>query len=164
MYYDTSACTIDCCGSFPKEPIISTLRSAEKMALYKLWSPEPKIIDSTSPGPDLPTDATPRRRSVLGGPSPRRGNTPGFRRTFEAQGLGAHVDRRAWTAPPRPRTTALTSPRSFVSRRHKFRGDPRCRTGFQCGQFITRETSQRRVIKVYIYCNCIALNLSLIHI
>ena len=34
--------------------------------------PEPKIIYSTSPGPGLPTDATPRTRSVLGGPSPRR--------------------------------------------------------------------------------------------
>ena len=62
--------------------------------------PEPKIIYSTSFGPDLPTDATPRTRSVLGGPSPRRGNASGFRRTFEAQGLGAHVARRARTAAP----------------------------------------------------------------
>ena len=88
--------------------------------------PEPKIIYSTSPGPALPTDATPRTRSVLGGPSPRRRNGSGFRRTFEAQGLGAHLARRARTAAPRPRSTPLTSTRSFfVSWRHKSRGNPR---------------------------------------
>ena len=112
---------------------------------------EPKIIYSTSPGPALPTDATPRTRSVLGGPSPRRGNASGFRRTFEAQGLGAHVARRARTAAPRPRSTPLTSTRSFVSRRHKSRGDPRSRTGLQCGQVVVREGAQRPGIKVYIY-------------
>ena len=31
--------------------------------------PKPKVIYSTSPGPALPTDATPRTRPVLGGPS-----------------------------------------------------------------------------------------------
>ena len=116
--------------------------------------PEPKIIYSTSPGPDLPTDATPRTRSVLGGPSPRRGNASGFRRTFEAQGLGAHVARRARTAAPRPRSTPPTSTRSFVSRQHKSRGCPRSRTGLQCRQFIVREGVQRPVIKyicMYIY-------------
>ena len=35
--------------------------------------PEPKIIYSTSFGPDLPTDATPRTRSVLVGPAPEEG-------------------------------------------------------------------------------------------
>ena len=64
--------------------------------------PEPKIIYSTSFGPDLPTDATPRTRSVVGGPSPRRWNASGFRRTFDAQGLGAHVARRPRTATPPP--------------------------------------------------------------
>ena len=43
---------------------------------------EPKIFYSISPGPDLPTDATPRTRSVLGGPSPRRGHASGIRRIF----------------------------------------------------------------------------------
>ena len=100
--------------------------------------PEQKIIYSTSPGPDLPTDTTPRARSVLGGPSPREGNALGFRRTFEAQGLGAHVARRARTAAPGPRST-----RSFVSRPHKSRGDPRSRSGLQCGQAIVREGAQR---------------------
>ena len=61
----------------------------------------PNTIYSTSPGPDLPTDATPRTLAVLGRPSPRRGDPSCFRRTFEVQGLGGHV---------------LTSTRSFVSR------------------------------------------------
>ena len=47
-----------------------------------------------------------------------------FRRTLEAQGLGARVARRTGTAAPRPRSTSLTSTRGFVSRRHKSRGDP----------------------------------------
>ena len=111
---------------------------------------EPKIIYSTSPGPDLPTDATPRTRAVLGGPSPRRGNASGFRRTFDAKGLGAHVAGRVRAAAPCPRSIPPTSTRSFVSRRHKSRGDSRSRTGFQCGQFIVREGAQRPVIKVHI--------------
>ena len=111
---------------------------------------EPKIIYSTSPGPALPTDATSRTCSVLGGPSPRRGNASGFRRTFEAQGLGAHFARKVRTAAPRPRSNPPTSTRSFVSRRHKSRRDPRSRTGLQYGQFIVGEASQRPVVKVYI--------------
>ena len=94
--------------------------------------PEPKIIYSTSLGRALPTDATPRARSVLGGPSPRRGNASGCRRTFEAQGLGAHVARRARTAALRPRSTPPTSGRTFVSRRHKSRVYPRSCTGLPC--------------------------------
>ena len=43
-----------------------------------------------------------------------------------------------------------TSTRSFVSRRHKSGGDPRSRTGFQCGHFIVRERVQRPVMKVYL--------------
>ena len=112
--------------------------------------PEPKIIYSTSPGPGLPTDATPRARSVLGGPSPRRGNASGFRRTFEARGLGAHVARRARTAALRPRSAPSTSTRRFVSQRHKSRGDPRSRTGLQCGQVVVREGAQRPGIKVHV--------------
>ena len=112
---------------------------------------EPKIFYSTSPGPHLPTDATPRTRSVLGWPSPRRGNPSGFRRTFEAQGLGVHVARRGRTAVPRPRSTPVTSTRRFVSRRHKYRGDPRSRTGLQSGQAIAREGAQRPGIKIYMY-------------
>ena len=112
--------------------------------------PEPKLIYSTSPGEDLPTDASPRTRSVLRGPSPRRGNASGFRRTFEAQGLGAHVARRTRTAAPRPRSTPLKIKRSFVSRRHKSRGDSRSRTGLQCGQAIVKKGAQRPGIQVYI--------------
>ena len=72
---------------------------------------------STFPGPALPTDATRQKRSVMGGPSPRRGNASGFRITFKARGLGAHVARRARTAPPRSRITPQTSTQNFVSRR-----------------------------------------------
>ena len=43
------------------------------------------------------------------------------------------------------------NPRSFVSPRHKSRGDPRSRTGLQNGQAIMREGAQRPVINVYIY-------------
>ena len=113
--------------------------------------PEPKIICSTSRDPNLSNDATLRTRSVLGGPSPRRGNASGFQRSFEAQGLGAHVATRARTAAPRARSTPLMSPRSFVSWCHKSRGDPRSHTGLQSGQAIVREGAQRPVIKVSIY-------------
>ena len=114
----------------------------------------------TDSGPPEPNKITahcparlflPMQSSVLGGPSPRRGNASWFRRTFEAHGLGAHVARRARTAPPRPRSTAMTSTRSFVSRRHKSRGYPISHTGLLCGQFIFLETSQRLVIKKYVY-------------
>ena len=117
--YDTTACTIDCCSSFPKESIIfHSVQCRLTGVIQTLVLPNRKK-NGTSPGPALLTDATPRTRSVLGGPSPRRGNASGFRRTFEAQGLGAHVARRARTAPPRRRSTPLTGARSFVSRRHK---------------------------------------------
>ena len=99
--------------------------------------PEPKIIYSTSPGPALPTDATPKTRSVLGGPSPEEG-TPrvsgepsrhkGSAHTSpEGRGLRPHA-----RGAPRP-----TSTRSVVSRRHEPRGDQISRTGFQCGQFLS---------------------------
>ena len=42
-------------------------------------------------------------------------------------------------------------PRSFVSPRHKSRGDPRSRTGLQSGQAIVREGAQRPVIEAYIH-------------
>ena len=38
-----------------------------------------------------------------------------------------------------------------MSRRHKSRGDPRSRTGLQCGQAIVREGAQRPGIEVHIY-------------
>ena len=81
------------------------------------------------------------------GPAPEEG-TP--RVSGEVQGLGAHVARRARTAAPRPKSTPPTSTRSFLSRRHKSRGYPRCRTGLQCGQFIVLEASPRLRIKVCI--------------
>ena len=89
---------LDAVGSVRKNPILSLLLRLTRV--YRLWSPGTENNFSTSPSPDLPTDATPRARSVLGGPSPQRGNASGFRRTFEAQGLGAHVARGARTAPP----------------------------------------------------------------
>ena len=121
------------------------------MALYRLWFSRTENNLQHSPGPDLPADATPRKCSVLGGPSSRRGNASGFRRTFEAQGLGAHVAKRARTAAPHLRSAPSTSTQSFLSRRHKSRGDPRSRTGLHCGQFIVREGAQRPGIKSYIY-------------
>ena len=143
--HDTTAC----CGC--PERTHSFTRCRLTRVYTDSGPPETKIIYSTSRGPDLPNDASPRARSVLGGPSPRRGNASGFRRNFEAQGFGAHVTRRTRTAVPRPRITPLTNTQSFVSRRHKSRGDPRSRTGLQCGQGIVREGAQRPVIKVYIY-------------
>ena len=112
---------------------------------------KPKIIYSISAGPDLPTHAIPRTRSVLGGPSSRRRNASGFRRTFEAQGPGAHVARRARSAAPRPRSTPSTSTRSFASRCHKPRGDPISHTGFRCGQFTVTEGAQCMVMNTHIY-------------
>ena len=98
---------------FPSEPRSTPTVALSRCRLtrvYRLYGPpEPKIIYSTSPGPALPTDATPRTRSVLGGPSPRRRNASGFRRTFEAQGLGARIARRARTATSRPRSTPAMS-------------------------------------------------------
>ena len=58
----------------------------------------------------------------------------GFPENFEAQGFRAHVARKARTPVPRPRNTSLMSPPSFVSPRHKSRGDPRSRTGLQSGK------------------------------
>ena len=43
------------------------------------------------------------------------------------------------------------SPRSFVSRRHKSRRDPKSRTGLQSGHVIAREGAQRPVMKLYIH-------------
>ena len=143
---DTTAC---CAVQTRKNPCFHSAQT--DWCCTDSGTPEPKVIYGTSPGPALPTDATPRTRSVLGGHSLRRGNTSGFRRTVEAQGLGAHVARRARTVAPRPRSTRPTSTRSFVSRYHKSRGYLRSRTGLQCGQFIVLEASQRPVIKVYIY-------------
>ena len=131
----------------PKNPFSTRCRLTGVL----LWSSRTEnilpVFYSTSLGPDLPTDATPRARSVLGGPCPRRGYASGFRRTFEAQGLGIVVARRAQTATPRPRSTPPASMRSFVSRRHKSRGNPRSRTGLQCGYSIALEGAQRPVIK-----------------
>ena len=108
--------------------------------VYGRWSTGTENKKSTSPGADLPTDATSRTRSVLGGPSHPKGNASGFRGSLEAQGLGARVTRRTRAAPPRPKSP-LTSKGSFVFRRHKSRGDPRSSTGLQCGQAIVRDVA-----------------------
>ena len=68
--------TTACCGSVPKKQLF---HSVQTDWCYTDSGPlEPNITCSTSPGPDLPTDAIPRTRFVLGGPSPRRGNASGF--------------------------------------------------------------------------------------
>ena len=86
------------------------------------------------------------KRPILGGPSPRRENASGFKGIFEAQEIGTHVVRKARTPPPRLRNT----PRRFVSRPHKSRGDPRSRTGLQSRQIIVIEGAQRPV-NIYVY-------------
>ena len=142
--HDTTACF----GSVSKEATLSL--GADWLAYTYSGPPEPKIIYRAPLGPALANDATPRKCSVLGGASPRRGNGSGFWRTFEKQGRGARVTRRARTAAPRLRSTPPTSTRSLVSRRHKSRGYPRSRTGLQCRQFIVLEGARRPLIKVYI--------------
>ena len=107
----------------------------------------------TSPGPALLTNA----RSVFGGPSPQNGNTSGFRRTFEAQALDAHVARKTRPAPPRSRSTPPTSTRCLASRRHTSSGDPRSRTGLQFGQAIVKEGARRLGIYKCIYLHTCAL-------
>ena len=68
-----------------------------------------------------------------GEPSRRKGSA---NRSPDGRGLRTL----ARGAPP------ATSTMSFVSRRHKSRGDPRSRIGLQCGHFIVREASQRPVV------------------
>ena len=111
---------------------------ADYLALYKLWSSRTENNFQYFSRPGSSYRCHPSNTFVLGGPSPRRGNASGLRRTLEAQRLSAHVARWARTAAPRPWSTPLTSTRSFVSRRCKSRGDPRSRTGLQCGQAIAR--------------------------
>ena len=86
-----TAYTITCCSSPPNEPG----KTQFFVSMQTNWrstdlGPAQTKSYGTSPGPELPTDATARTRSVLVGSSPRRGNASGFRRTFEARGLGAH--------------------------------------------------------------------------
>ena len=50
--------TTTCCGSAPKEPILSL--GVDSLAYTASGPPEPKTFYRTSPGPDLLTDATPR--------------------------------------------------------------------------------------------------------
>ena len=59
------------CKFLPKQPIISL--DADWRAYTDSGPPEPKLIYSTSPGPDLPTDAIPQTYSCLlyTSPSPR---------------------------------------------------------------------------------------------
>ena len=64
---------------------------ADYFAIYRLGSCRTENNFQYFSGPALPTDATPRAHSVLGGPSPRREDAPGFRRTFEAQGLRGQI-------------------------------------------------------------------------
>ena len=120
------------------------------MALYRLGSSRTGSNLQHLSRPGSSYRCHPRTPSVLGEPSPRRGNASGFRRTFEAQGLDAHVARRARTASPRPKSIPPTSTRRFASRRHKSRGDPSFRIGPQCGQVVVREGAQRPGVKVYV--------------
>ena len=147
-----TAYTITCCSSPPNEPG----KTQFFVSMQTNWrstdlGPAQTKSYGTSPGPELPTDATARTRSVLVGSSPRRGNASGFRRTFEARGLGAHFARWARAAAPCPTRTPLTTTWSFMSRRHQSRGHQRYRTGRQSGQAIAREGAQRPGMKLYLY-------------
>ena len=118
-----------CTDSGPLEPkIIMTLLPAR--LLLPMPSPEnvPFWEGST------PEEGTPR---VSGEPSRRKGSA---HTSPEGRGL-------RFLAVPRPRSTLPTSTRSFVSRRHKSRGDPRYRTRLPCGQSNAREASQRSGVK-----------------
>ena len=119
--------------------------------VYRLWSSrtENNIQYVSRPGSCYRCHPPNTFRS--GRAQPPKRERVGFPDNFETQGLGAHVARRARTAAPRPRSTPLMRPRSFVSPRHKSCGDPRLRTGFQSGQAIVREGAERPVMKVYIY-------------
>ena len=139
---DMTAYTMTCCSSPPNEPG----RTQFFVSMQINWrstdlGPAQTKFYGTSPGPELPTDATARARSVLGGPSPRRGNASDFRRTFEARGLGAHFARWTRAAAPCPTRTPLTTTWSFMSRHHQSRGHQRSRTGRQSGQAIMRGRS-----------------------
>ena len=85
-----------------------------------------------------PEQGTPR---VSGEPSRRKGSA---HRSPEERGL----------RPPARGATPPTSTRSFVSRRHKSRGDSRSCTGLHCGKAVMREGVQRPGIKVYICILC----------
>ena len=102
------------------------------IGVYRLWSSRTENNSQYFYRPGSPYRCHPRTHFVLGGLGPQRTDASGFRVTFEAQGLGAHVTRCTRIAAPRPRSTPLTSTRRFVSRRHQSHGDPRSRTGLQC--------------------------------
>ena len=77
-------------------------------------------------------------------PPPKRERL-GFPQNFRSARDRRTHRQKTRTAAPRPRSTPLTSPRNFVFRGHKSRGDPRYRTGLQSGQAIVREGAERPV-------------------
>ena len=63
---------LDAVGSVRKNPILSLLLRLTRV--YRLWSPGTENNFSTSPSPDLPTDATPREHVPFWeGPAPEEG-------------------------------------------------------------------------------------------
>ena len=157
-----TACSIACCCSFPEEPIISrgfriigvvqtrvlTNRKCFTVRLPArafLLMPPPEHVpfwEDPAPGQGKPrVSAEPSRRKGSAHTSP------------EGRGL----------RPPRPRSTPLTSKWGLVSRRHKYRGDPRSRTGLQCGQAIVREGAHRpgdKSIHHAVFNSCVPINTS----
>ena len=139
-------------GLFPKnlkEPIVFC--RCDELALYRLGSCRTANFKYFSrPGSSYrchPPNtfhsgrAQPPNRERLRFPANLRG-VRARRTSPEGRGL----------RPPARGAPLPTSTRSFVSRRHKSRGDPRSRTGLQCWQAIVREGAQRPVIKYTYIC------------
>ena len=93
----------------------------------------------------------PERVPLWEGPAPEEGTPRISGEPSRRKGIGAHVAKRALTAGPRPRNNPPTSARSFVSRRYKSRGDPRSRTGLQCGKVVVTGGAQGTGINKYLY-------------
>ena len=143
-------CAIACCISFPKQPIIfARCRLIGVIQTRVLPNQKRSTASSSSPRPNLAT-ATPQTSSVLGGPSPRRGNASGSRERRGARARRTRGQKGADYAPPLEEHP-LMSPRGFVSPRNKYRGDPRSRTRLHSGQAVVRGGAARTGIKVYIH-------------
>ena len=117
---------------------------------YLLWSSRTELNYGSFLGPGPCYRCQPPNTCRSGRAQPPKRKRLEFPDNFEAQGLRAHVARRARTPPPRPRSTPLMSPRIFVSPRHKSHGYPRFCTWLQSWQAIVREGAERPLIKVHI--------------
>ena len=110
--------------------------------VYRLWSSRTEN-NYTFPSPDLPTDAPHEHVPFWEGPAPEEG-TPRVSGEPSRRKGSAHTSPEGrGLGPPARGAPSPTSTRSFVSRCHKSRGDPRSRTRLQCGQVVVREGAQR---------------------